>query len=83
MVFAMQTIATSADGLRRRIRDAKASMREIARTAGVSNSTVRRFVERGRGNIETVARIEGAVDRLVVPPGGDAASTAVTSNVAQ
>jgi transcriptional regulator with XRE-family HTH domain len=64
MVAAMNEVTLTTDRLRDKIKARGVSLREIARRAAVSDSTVRRFVEHGNANLKIVARIEQAVSDL-------------------
>lgn len=72
----MSSIATAAERIRDRLVMGSASYREVARRAGLSNSTVREFARTGSARVETVARIEDAVKALDPQPAecGPAAS---------
>ena len=77
MVRRMNEVRKSSERLRARIRDGRVSLREIARHARVSDSTVRRFVEHGSANLRVVTQIEQAVSDLAPAESAPGASSDV------
>ena len=62
----MNGIALTAQNIRERLVSSKVSFREVARRTGLSNSTVREFARSGNARVETVAKIEKAIETLSV-----------------
>lgn len=60
----MTTIATAARELRAQIRASNLSMREVARRAGISDKTVKLFLDGKPSKAPTVEAIEAAVANL-------------------
>jgi DNA invertase Pin-like site-specific DNA recombinase len=75
MVPDMNEVKRSSERLRARIRTGGVSLREIARHARVSDSTVRRFVEHGSANLRVVTQIEQAVSDLASAESAPSASS--------
>lgn len=68
----MSMIALAHQATLDRVRSSSLSLREIARRAGIAEGTVRRFARTGGASVETVSKLESAMDQPCGPGlGGD------------